>query len=439
MRLAIAGAKGGCGRTTVALGLAGAFARTGTGALVVDADRQLPNLHVVAGVDREPTVAAVATGRDPAAVAQEWPVPGSGAAHEPGPVDDIAPGRVGVLPAPPTAASVDLPATLARLDADDRRVLVDCPPGAGPDVVDALSAADGVVVVTTDDEGSVESTAVTVEMAERLDVPVLGVLVTRRATIPDGPASQLDAPVLGAIPDVDTPLTAPAATEAYDDALRELRARHYGDWFGGGNAGERIPTGIGPVDESFDGGLPPGSIVALSAEPASQSELLLYELTTSRGTLYLSTERSEATLRAEIEASTAAAGNPTIRRLDDDPLTAAAELLADLPAGANLVIDPMNGLERADRSAYLDFLESLKRAVRGTAGIVVLHCLSGPSRPSNRSATEHAADAVFELRTTVEDGAVRTHLAVTKFRNDRAPAETITIPLDLTAGVAESG
>ena len=41
----------------------------------------------------------------------------------------------------------------------------------------------------------------------------------------------------------------------------------------------RLKTGIDVLDRKLNGGLPAGCIVALTASPSSQAELLLYELT----------------------------------------------------------------------------------------------------------------------------------------------------------------
>ncbi|RDZ49114.1 CDP-4-dehydro-6-deoxy-D-gulose 4-reductase, partial [Haloferax sp. Atlit-10N] len=43
--LAIAGGKGGCGKTTIALGVGQALGTPTRPALVVDTDRDMPNLH----------------------------------------------------------------------------------------------------------------------------------------------------------------------------------------------------------------------------------------------------------------------------------------------------------------------------------------------------------------------------------------------------------
>ena len=54
----------------------------------------------------------------------------------------------------------------------------------------------------------------------------------------------------------------------------------------------RLRTGIDVLDRKLNGGIPSGSIVALCARPASQAELFLYELTATRGALYLSLDRT---------------------------------------------------------------------------------------------------------------------------------------------------
>jgi KaiC/GvpD/RAD55 family RecA-like ATPase len=426
--IAIVGAKGGSGKTTVSLGLAGAFSRSGRPTVVVDADRQLPNLHVTAGVDREPTLAELGRGDDLASVAQSLPD-----------TSDVA-----VVPAPKNARSVDVESTLGGLEVGERQVLVDCPSGAGPDLVEPLAAADAAVVVTTTDDPGVETAEMTIDVAERLGTPVTGAVVSRSADVPADLASRLDVPVLGAVPEAgtDDPLDDEAVRAAFDEVLTELRARRYPHFSMTGDVGgtPRIPTGIEAVDGEFDGGLPPGTVVALSADPASQSELLLYRFTGARGTLYLSTERSEPRLREEMAEAQVDAGTPTVRRVDGaDPLEDAAALVAELPDGANLVVDYVNLLESADREAYVEFLDELKRRVRETGSIAVLHCLKPATAPDNRPSTLHAVDAVFDLTTTTEDGRRRDRLAVRKFRNDTAPAEAIELDLDLSRGVEAAG
>lgn len=169
--LAIAGGKGGTGKTTTALALARELAATDGRAvgledgapaaerevLVVDADVDMPDLHAMAGVSREPTVLADDPGR---------------------PAPDL-PG-VRVAPAPPPTAAATFERRLRSLDDDAAatgRVLVDTPCGAGPDAALALDAADGVVLVTRPTPTAVRDTAKTAAMARALDTAVRAVAV----------------------------------------------------------------------------------------------------------------------------------------------------------------------------------------------------------------------------------------------------------------------
>ncbi|ELY55866.1 DUF7125 family protein [Natronolimnohabitans innermongolicus] len=415
--IAIAGAKGGCGKTTTTLGLAEAFGRTGTPALAVDADRQLPNLHVRGEVDREPTLAAVDGSDDLVQVAQKNP---------------RAP-NVGLLPAPKSSEQVDLAEALERLTLDSVQVLVDCPSGAGPDAVDPLSVADGVIVVTTDDERSLEAAETTIEMASRLGVPVLGVVGNRCSSVPDAVDSWVDVPVLGVVPDVEAPRSNEDARAAYDEIVSALQTKNATSRTPPEYADELLATGVDALDRRLGGGVRPGSVVALTADPASQGEQLLYQLTAVRGTLYVTTCRSERGVDRAIESSTLETGSPTIRRVDrTSPFDQLRTVLGKLPDGANLIVDVADTLERQDRDAYVEFLNDLEERMVETNSVAVLYCTQTASTPANRDITTHVADIVFDLEATVPvTGAdVEHYLSVPKHRTDCGFSETIELAFD---------
>lgn len=112
--IAVAGRKGGVGKTTIACGLASIFLHRGRRVLVVDLDPQ--------------SNAAFALGVDPAA-------PGTAAFLTGGAAPQVAPSGIQVLPGGPglTDSKVqqlhpeELADALAKLDADV--VICDCPPG----------------------------------------------------------------------------------------------------------------------------------------------------------------------------------------------------------------------------------------------------------------------------------------------------------------------
>lgn len=193
---------------------------------------------------------------------------------------------------------------------------------------------------------------------------------------------------------------------------------------------DRVATGIDVLDRKLAGGLPPGTIVAYTARPASQSELLLYQLTAARRTLYLSTQRSTEAISHALERTAAPVGSPRIRRVGiDDTLAEARKLVEALPEDANLIVDTMDVLERTDRAPYAKFLNRLKAHLVETGSIAVLHCPKTESMPPTRSTTLHVADAVFDLRSAVGATELETHLTIPKFRGGGAPSENIKLEL----------
>ncbi|MFB6280912.1 MAG: RAD55 family ATPase [Haloferacaceae archaeon] len=194
---------------------------------------------------------------------------------------------------------------------------------------------------------------------------------------------------------------------------------------------QRLPTGITVLDRQLDGGIPAGSIVLLSADPASQSELFLYELTAARGTLYLTSVRSDQAVRDALDRVSARVGNPTVRDVGGGaPLDGANRLVNNLPERSNLIIDVLDPLERAETARYREFLNGLQTHMMNTKGLAVLHALDGTDVPENRDLSEHMADVVFDLQTHVDGAEVVNRMAVPKFRGGRALEETIKLQLD---------
>ncbi|QLH83738.1 MinD/ParA family ATP-binding protein [Halosimplex pelagicum] len=188
--LAIAGGKGGCGKTTTALGLAAALARDGGRPLVVDADCDMPNLHTMADTDRSPGVDAVADGDSIAA-----------ATHR----STVVPG-VDVLPAGSASGPLDRTA-LRRLGRARQRVLLDCPAGATDAAAAPLRHADAALVVSTGEPASLDDAAKTARMAETLGARVAGSVLTRTDEPPsavsgsEGLARAVE-PVLATVPEI---------------------------------------------------------------------------------------------------------------------------------------------------------------------------------------------------------------------------------------------
>jgi chromosome partitioning protein len=140
---AVANQKGGVGKTTTAVNLAACVAEAGYRALVVDVDPQCnATVGLGLGKDLEPTVYDV--------------LAGDASARDAIRASDVE--RLDVIPSTSAlaGASVELPAfdgwegrlrdALGPLRDEYAFTLLDCPPSLGPLTVDALAAADRLIV-----------------------------------------------------------------------------------------------------------------------------------------------------------------------------------------------------------------------------------------------------------------------------------------------------
>jgi len=194
----------------------------------------------------------------------------------------------------------------------------------------------------------------------------------------------------------------------------------------------RLETGIEVLDRKLEGGIPAGSIVVLSAAPASQAELFLYELTATRGSLWLSLNRSAEAVTESISNTPTETGDPTIRHISGEaPLDNAGKLVSALPEKSNLIVDPVDVLESQEPpSRFRSFMNDLQNHIFNTDSVAIMHSLDGRSVPPLRDTTEHFADAVFHLETDVGGDEIENRLSVPKFRGRKAPIETIKLDLE---------
>lgn len=193
---------------------------------------------------------------------------------------------------------------------------------------------------------------------------------------------------------------------------------------------ERLRTGIEVLDRKLEGGIPAGSIVAFTASPASQAELFLYELTATRGTLYLSLNRTGDAVSSSIDQSPTNTGDPTVRDVAGEaPLDNAAKLVSALPESSNLIVDPLDVLERQEGPRYRNFVNELQNHIYNTGSLALLHCLDGNDVPPLRDTTLHMADIVFNLETRVNGDRIENRLTVPKFRGGIAISDVIKLEL----------
>jgi septum site-determining protein MinD len=214
--LAVAGGKGGVGKTTTALGLARALGQRGETALVVDIDCDMPNLLWIAGLRSEPT-------------AQPNPPDGLAALAEGTPIERVRyslPHQQGVSVVPTGAhpTEADVCGALDQLSSWDGPVILDCPAGAGRLATVPLRYADRTTLISTPHPASLSDAAKTAAMASELQSDVVGVVITCCDDPPRGVRRLLDCPVLTAIPKVTAPLESKAVETAYERARAAIYA-----------------------------------------------------------------------------------------------------------------------------------------------------------------------------------------------------------------------
>ena len=214
---AIAGGKGGVGKTTTTANLAAAFAAAGYDAIAVDADLAMANLGPMMGVDpgAGPTIHDVLAGE--AALEDAIRTTDHGVDVVPG--DRSLDGFAAADPAG-LRGVVD-----ALREGDYDVVVVDTSAGLPHEVAVPLGLADAVVLATTPDPVAVRDVAKTGDLAREVEGSVAGLVVTR---VRDDERTErvleeLGGDVLAVVPD-DPALTAEAVAEPGSEAARAYNA-----------------------------------------------------------------------------------------------------------------------------------------------------------------------------------------------------------------------
>lgn len=193
---------------------------------------------------------------------------------------------------------------------------------------------------------------------------------------------------------------------------------------------DRLATGIPPLDRKLEGGLTPGSLVALKAPPASQSEQFIRDLAAERQTLLVTTRRPRNAVERSLRRRGLQPDTVAVREVDrENPTGFILSCARALEERTALVIDPLDPLEDLPERKYVDFLARLQTAIVDRESVAVFHCLEGQTVPGHRSTTEYVSDTVFELSTDVSGDAIENRLVVPKFRAGHPFEEVLKLEL----------
>jgi len=189
---AIAGGKGGVGKTTTTVNLGVALQEAGESVVVVDGDLAMTNLRGRLDIEADQGLHSVLAGEVPLRDVLTY-----------GPADLPVISGERNLSSFGLADPAGLREVLDLLAIAYDIVLVDTGSGIQRSTFVTLDVADGVVLVVALDEVAIEDADLTADFAASADCPVVGTVVTRVAGDDDlsDVGERLDADVLGAVPE----------------------------------------------------------------------------------------------------------------------------------------------------------------------------------------------------------------------------------------------
>jgi ribosomal protein S17 len=183
---------------------------------------------------------------------------------------------------------------------------------------------------------------------------------------------------------------------------------------------QHLTTGVPDLDGALTGGYAAGAVVCLKAPAGTQSEVLLKAFASEHSVLYVSTTRTERAVRASLGRGAYTATDAFVIRTEQGaPLSDAADSIETVIGDTvNVIIDPVNVIERGDGGHYLNFLNKLKAAVQETGGVAIVHCYDtgGGGVSEAREHTIGMADIVMSVEREVSEENVEQYLDIPKNR-----------------------
>lgn len=203
---------------------------------------------------------------------------------------------------------------------------------------------------------------------------------------------------------------------------------------------EKLSTGISGIDRKLSGGVQPGSLLAVIAGPATQSEHLLFQLITERPTLYLSTIRQSSAVEGDLAGLSdnivvkdilgeQSMDNEFVKEMtglrsnslsSEDPnkmLDRTYEAIKQVDQQMNVIIDPVNPLEEVgNKDRYREMINTLESKVAETGGLGIFHCITFGGAPSLRDKTLAMSDTVMQLKLVSMKNELQYQLTIPKNR-----------------------
>jgi len=167
--IAIASAKGGVGKTTTAINLAAALNDFGRRVLLVDCNLSKPNVGLYLGLTHTPKHIQSALKGHHKIIEAVYTHP-SGLT--------VIPGNISMDELERTFTQKEIEHVFTDLFDHAELVLVDTPSGVGAETQSVLAACQYIILVTTQELTALTDTMKTINLAQKLQKKILGVVVT---------------------------------------------------------------------------------------------------------------------------------------------------------------------------------------------------------------------------------------------------------------------
>lgn len=186
----------------------------------------------------------------------------------------------------------------------------------------------------------------------------------------------------------------------------------------------RIQTGIGKLDKSLQGGLPPGAIVTVETDSIMQGEFFLHEIMEDEESAYISTIAVKDVVKAEFQKSPVDVENGGVNIVYVDPgsiLQNMKDALSKVTDHDVVVVNVVNQVEDGEHvgeGEYQKLLNWMGKIQRKTGGVVILHRLSREEQGEYEHLTHAMSDIIFKLEADVSGSDITNWLYVPKCRGN---------------------
>lgn len=226
-----------------------------------------------------------------------------------------------------------------------------------------------------------------------------------------------------------------------------------------------IDLGNNRLKMELGGGLPEGSILAIVANPATQSDALIYQFMFSNPTTYITTLRRKDDVERDLTrlsdrlddyevqyaGSEVGVDGALMEQITDsrslsnglgdgNQLNKTSKYILSSEDSRIIIIDPVNPLEYAANYTELKtVLNQLKETVMANDSLGILHCISSGNDPELREVTLTMSDIIWELDLReLETNQQKHYLSVKKNRGRRTIQDQIELDIGLNIAVDDT-